>query len=34
MHDEETTRDLAFGLCAFAIGKWRLADAFLEESAE
>jgi hypothetical protein len=34
MHHEETTGNLALGLRAFAIGEWRLADAFMEESAE
>ena len=34
MHDEETARDLAFGLCSFAIRHRRMTNAAMKERAE
>lgn len=34
MHDEEAARDLALGLCSFAICHWGVTDAAMKEAAE
>ena len=34
MHDEETARDVALGLCSFAICRGRMANAAMKERAE
>ena len=34
MHDEEAARDLALGLCSFAICHRRMTDATMKERAE
>ena len=34
MHDEEAARDLAFGLCSFAIGRRSVTDAVMKKRAE